>query len=81
MALPFFGIGMKTDVSSPVATAEFSKLNTGLLHWQADSLPLVPLGSLEKEMATHSSIFARRTPWTEEPGKLQSMRSQTVGHD
>ena len=48
---------------------------------QVYSLPLVPLGSLEKGMATHSSIFARRTPWTEEPGKLQSMRSQTVGHD
>ena len=28
---------------------------------------------LEKEMATHSSLLARRTPWTEEPGELQSM--------
>ena len=33
---------------------------------------------LEKEMATHSSIFAWRIPWTEEPGGLQSMESQTV---
>ena len=31
---------------------------------------------LEKEMATHSSILAWRIPWTEEPGKLQSMGSQ-----
>ena len=31
---------------------------------------------LEKRMATHSSIFAWRTPWTEEPGRLQSMGSQ-----
>ena len=31
---------------------------------------------LEEEMATHSSILARRTPWTEEPGGLQSMESQ-----
>ena len=31
---------------------------------------------LEKEMATHSSILAQETPWTEEPGGLQSMRSQ-----
>ena len=31
---------------------------------------------LEKEMATHSSILAWRIPWTEEPGKLQSMESQ-----
>ena len=32
---------------------------------------------LEKEMATHSSILARRIPWTEEPGRLQSMGSQS----
>ena len=36
---------------------------------------------LEKEMATHSSILAWRMPWTEEPGGLQSMGSQRVGHD
>ena len=36
---------------------------------------------LEKEMATHSSILAWRIPWTEEPGGLQSMGSQIVGHD
>ena len=36
---------------------------------------------LEKRMATHSSIFAWRIPWTEEPGGLQSMDSQRVGHD
>ena len=36
---------------------------------------------LEKEMATHSSILARRIPWTEEPGRLQSMGLQRVGHD
>ena len=36
---------------------------------------------LEEEMATHSSILARRIPWTEEPGGLQSMGSQRVGHD
>ena len=35
---------------------------------------------LEKEMATHSSIFVWRIPWTEEPGMLQSMWSQRVGH-
>ena len=36
---------------------------------------------LEKEMATHSSILAWRNPWTEEPGGLQNMGSQRVGHD
>ena len=37
--------------------------------------------SLEKGMATHSSILAWRIPWTEEPGRLQSVGSQMVGHD
>ena len=35
----------------------------------------------EKEMATHSSILAWKIPWTEEPGRLQSMGSHRVGHD
>ena len=35
----------------------------------------------EKEMATHSSILAWEIPWMEEPGRLQSMWSQRVGHD
>ena len=37
-----------------------------------------PLG---KEMATHSSILAWKIPWTEEPGRLQSMGSQRAGHN
>ena len=36
---------------------------------------------LEEGMATHSRILAWRIPWTEEPGGLQSMGSQRVGHD
>ena len=36
---------------------------------------------LEKEMATHSSTLAWKTPWMEKPGGLQSMESQRVGHD
>ena len=36
---------------------------------------------LEKEMAIHSSTIAWKIPWTEEPGRLQSLRSQRVGHD
>ena len=36
---------------------------------------------LQKEMATHFSILALKMPWTEEPGGLQSMGSQGVGHD
>ena len=37
--------------------------------------------SLQKEMATHSSILAWKIPWMEEPDRLQSMESQRVGHD
>ena len=36
---------------------------------------------LEEEMAIHSSTIAWKIPWTEEPGRLQSMGSQRVGHD
>ena len=36
---------------------------------------------LEKEMATHSSTLAWKIPWTEKPGRLQSVGSQRVGHD
>ena len=36
---------------------------------------------LEEEMVTHSSILASEIPWAEEPGGLQSVRSQRVGHD
>ena len=45
---------------------------------------VLPLGwedTLEKEMAARSSIPAWRIPWTEEPGRLQSIGSQRVGDD
>ena len=47
-------------------------------------MKVCPLGQedpLEEEMATHSCIIAWRIPWTEEPGGLQSIGSQRVGHD
>ena len=37
--------------------------------------------ALEKEMAIHSKTIAWKIPWTEEPGRLQSMESQRVGDD
>ena len=48
------------------------------------SLPVMQetwVQSLEKEWLTHSSILARRIPWTEEPDGLQSMWSWRVGHN
>ena len=51
--------------------------------YNAGDLGLIPgLGrSLEKEIAAHSSIVAWKIPWTEEPGRLQSMGPLRVGHD
>ena len=42
---------------------------------------LGPKDPLEEEVATHSSILAGEIPWTEEPGGLQSIGSQRVGHN
>ena len=74
--------------------AESLKLVLGLPQWLSSKEPLhlpamqetwvISLGqedSLEKEMATHSSILAWRIPRTEEPGGLQSMGSQRVRHN
>ena len=49
--------------------------------WETQVRPLGQEDALEKEMATHSSTLAWRIPWREEPGVLQSMGSQRVGHD
>jgi len=49
--------------------------------WEAQVLSLSQENPLVKGMATHSSILAWRIPWTEEPGRLQSMGSQRVEHD
>ena len=46
-----------------------------------NSLYLLIPNSSEKAMAPHSSVLAWKIPWTEEPGRLQSMGSQRVGHD
>ena len=49
--------------------------------WETGVRSLDQEDALEKAMATHSSTLAWKTPWTEKPGRLQSMGSQTVGHD
>ena len=49
--------------------------------WETHVQSLGREDPLEKEMATHSSILAWKIPWTEEPGGLQSMGSQRVGHN
>ena len=49
--------------------------------WETRVRSLSREDPLEKEMAIHSSTIAWKIPWTEEPGWLQSMGSQRVGHD
>ena len=49
--------------------------------WETWVRPLGQEDPLEKGMTTHSSILAWRILWTSEPGGLQSMGSQRVGHD
>ena len=49
--------------------------------WETQVQSLSCEDPLEKEMATQSSILAWKIPWTEEPGRLQCMGLQRVGHD
>ena len=49
--------------------------------WETQVRSLGREDPLEKEMAIHSSTIAWKIPWTEEPGRLQSMGSLRVGHD
>ena len=70
-------------------TSDSACIVASLVAQTVENLPIMPetrvqsLGwkdTLEKGKATHSSILAWRIPWTEEPGELQSMGSQRVGH-
>ena len=65
-----------SDVPVPVQTVKH--LSTV---WETQVRALGWEDPLEKEMAIHSSTVAWKIPWTEEPGRLQSMGSQRVGHD
>ena len=49
--------------------------------WEARVRSLGWEDPLEKKMATHSSTLAWKIPWMEEPGRLQPMGLQRVGHD
>ena len=49
--------------------------------WETQVRSLGREDPLKKEMATHSSTLSWKIPWTEKPGRLQSMGSQRVGHD
>ena len=87
--LPDPGIESATLVS-PALAGSFFTTGASLVAQRLKHLPAMwetwvrSLGQedlLQKEMATHSSILAWRTPWIEEPGGLQSTGWQRVGHD
>ena len=62
-------------------TLQWRNLANTTLTKRSTSLLISHIDSRQKEMATHSSILAWKIPWTEKPGRLQSMGSQRVGHD
>ena len=71
--------------ANPLLSRETSLVAQRLKHlppmWETWVWSLGREDPLEKEMVTHSSILAWRIPWTEKPGKLQSMGLQRVGHN
>ena len=67
-------ITRKKEIYSGYMGSEGRKSSRGELHWESEVL-------VEKAMAPHSSTLAWKIPWTEEPGRLQSMGSLRVGHD
>ena len=69
---PEWGFPNGSVVKNPPAMQEMQEMLVQFLRWE---------DPLKKEMATHSNILSRRTPWTEEPGKLQSMESQRIRCD
>ena len=72
------GSSVEYDLICPMVAQTVKRLPT-MREIQVQSLGRE--GLLEKQMATHSNILAWRIPQTEEPGRLQSMGSQRVGHD
>ena len=69
--------GLQTKCTSLVAQM-VKRLPT---MWETRVQSLSGEDPLEKEMATHSSTLAWKIPWTEEPGRIQSMGLQRVGHN
>ena len=68
----FLGGSVVKNLPAVQETQEKQKTQVQSLGWE---------DPLEKEMATHSSTLAWKIPWTEEPGRLQSMGLQRVRHD
>ena len=75
------GIKPPYDPASLVASLVAQTVKRLPIMWETWVWSLGWEDPLEKEMAAHSSTLAWKIPWAEEPGGLQSMESQRVGHD
>ena len=73
----------KGHKSYPVLQSQFGNKDTELPCFSTKKMgeKIILVGQKEKAMAPHSSTIAWKIPWTEEPGRLQSMRSLRVRHD
>ena len=73
----------KVRMNDPLILASLvaQRVKCLLAMWETWVRSLVWEDPLEKAMATHSSTLAWKIPWTEKPGRLQSMGSQRVGHE
>ena len=80
--ISYFLIGLFSDISYFQLFASLVAQTVKCLPamWETWVRSLGQEDPLEKEMATHSSTLAWKIPWTEEPGRLQSMGSQRVRH-
>ena len=68
----------KRDIAHEHSSIRSTRVDSITLNWNLRALSLSPM---EKAMATHSNTLAWKIPWTEEPGRLQSMVSLRVRHD
>ena len=81
MLLFFFFNGEKFQIQVEKASLMVQMVKNLPAMWESQVPSLGRENPLEKEMATHSITPDWKIPWTEEPGRLQSMGSQRVGHN
>ena len=75
-------VGFRRDFYPSIVASLVTQLVKSLpIMWETRVQSLGQEDPLEKEMATYSSTLAWKIPWTEEPGRLQSMGLQRVRHD
>ena len=77
----YYDTGSVTSFNNSWASLVAQMVKNPSAMWETWVQSLVWENPLEEGMAAHSSVLAWRTPWTEEPGELQSIGLQRVGHN